>query len=98
MYRNTTRGIILISYMLSSYHLLKFKFVADKHQPFSTEEYSRKRIIFQSEFVKIRLCSKFLIPLIIIIPVLCVHIVHKTNRKKVKVTNAYAKLYASEQE
>ena len=27
MYRNTTRGIILISYMLSSYHLLKFVFI-----------------------------------------------------------------------
>ena len=27
MYRNTTRGIILISYMLSSYHLLKFLFI-----------------------------------------------------------------------
>src|SRR5574344_24787 len=27
MYRNTTRGIILISYMLSSYHLLKSRFI-----------------------------------------------------------------------
>ena len=76
----------------------KFKFVADKHQPFSIEKYSRKRLISQSESIEVFLCCQFLISLIIIIPVLCVHIVHKTNRKKVKVTNAYAKLYASEQE
>ena len=81
--------------MLSSYHLLKFKFVADEHQPFSIKKYSRKRLISQSESIEVFLCCQFLIPLIIIIPVLCVHIVHKTNSKKVKVTNAYAKLYAS---
>ena len=48
-------------------------------------------------FIKIVLRSQFLIALIIIISTLGIHIVDQTYGKQVKVTDTYAKLYASEQ-
>ena len=37
-------------------NLIKARFVANKHQPFSTDKYSRKKLISQSESIEILLC------------------------------------------